>query len=417
MRKILVVDDEKIMLRIATKILSKEYEILCASSGAEAVEIFCREQPDMVLSDLLMPGMDGYELHRILQEQSAGAVPIIFMTADDSDASESRGFEIGAADYIRKPLKPDVLIRRVKNIFDRFEQIHGLKEAATVDQMTGLLNKTAAELAISKLCETSDGVLLELDLDSFKLVNDLYGHATGDKILIEFAKLIKEQLNAGDVAGRTGGDEFIAFCCKVHDERTIFKKARLLNGRLLKAARELLGADMKISLGVSVGAVYVPDEGRDFVTLKEKADKALYKVKHFGKHGCAFYGVENFDGVTTKNILQTQMLLSERGSESKAYIVNFDRFKTVYQFLSRQNETCPGSMKFLQCTFETEDDDEREKFLVLLTAILNRGDCMTQYGREQFLILTLDADSFQTKIQTASEKLSGELTIELAEKF
>lgn len=417
MRKILVVDDEKVMLRIATKILSKEYEILCASSGAEAVEIFNREQPDMVLSDLLMPGMDGYELHRILQEQSAGTVPIIFMTADDRDESESRGFEIGAADYIRKPLKPDVLIRRVRNIFARYEQIHGLREAATVDRMTGLLNKTAAELEISKLCETCDGVLLELDLDSFKLVNDLYGHAMGDKILIEFAELLKDQLNSGDVAGRTGGDEFIAFCCKVHDERTIFKKTRLLNGRLLKAARELLGADMKIALGVSVGAVYVPEESRDFATLTEKADKALYKVKHFGKHGCAFYGAENFYGTEKKNIAQTRMLLSDRAGESKAYVVNFDRFKTVYRFVSRQNETGHTSIKFLQCTFDTEDEDEREKFLDALTESLNVCDCMTQYGREQFLILTADADTFQTKIRLSAKNLKGELSIEQAEKL
>ncbi len=414
MRKILIVDDEKIMLRIASKILSKEYEIICANSGAEAVELFRREKPDMVLSDLLMPEMDGYELHRILQEQSADAVPIIFMTADESDESESRGFEIGAADYIRKPLRPDVLIGRVRNIFDRFEQIHGLKEAASVDQMTGLLNKAAAQIEISKLCETSDGVLLELDLDSFKLVNDLYGHAMGDKVLIVFAELLKEQLETGDVAGRMGGDEFMAFCCKVHDERTIFKKTRLLNGRLLKAARELLGADMKISLGVSVGAVYVPDESRDFTTLTEKADKALYKVKHFGKHGCAFYGEEIFDGAETKNISQTQMLLGERDGKSKAYVINFDSFKAVYRFVSRQNE---NRHSLIQFTFETEDEEDREKFLTSLTENLSRDDCMTQYGREQFLILTAEPELFQTKIKSAAENLNGELTIEVAEKF
>ncbi|MBR0290383.1 MAG: diguanylate cyclase [Selenomonadaceae bacterium] len=414
MRKILIVDDEKIMLRIASKILSKEYETLCANSGAEAVEIFRRERPDMVLSDLLMPGMDGYELHRILQEQSAEAVPIIFMTADDSDESESRGLEVGAADYIRKPLKPDVLIGRVKNIFDRFEQIHGLTEAATVDQMTGLLNKTAAQREISKLCAESDGVLLELDLDSFKLVNDLYGHAMGDKVLIGFAELLKSQLNLGDMAGRTGGDEFIAFCRAVHDERTIFKKARLLNGRLMKLARELMGSEIKISLGVSVGAVYVPDEGRDFAELTAKADKALYKVKHFGKHGCAFYGVENFDGAASKSIAQTQLLLSERDRESKAYVVNFEKFKAVYRYAVRQPENCPV---LIQCIFETEDEDEREKFLTQLTESLNRGDCMTQIGREQFLILTTEAEAVRLKAQAAADNLSGELTIEVAEKI
>ena len=414
MRKILIVDDEKIMLRIASKILSKEYEILCANSGAEAVEIFRRERPDMVLSDLLMPGMDGYELHRILQEQSAEAVPIIFMTADESDESESRGLEVGAADYIRKPLKPDVLIGRVKNIFDRFEQIHGLTEAATVDQMTGLLNKTAAQHEISKLCAECDGVLMALDLDSFKLVNDLYGHAMGDKILIGFAELLKSQMNLGDVAGRIGGDEFMAFCQKVHDERTIFKKARLLNGRLMKLARELMGSDVKISLGVSVGAVYVPDEGRDFTNLTSKADKALYKVKHFGKHGCAFYGVENFDGATSKNIAQTQLLLSERDRESTAYVVNFEKFKAVYRYASRQKVNRPV---LIQCTFETDDEDEREKFLTRLTENLNRGDCMTQFGREQFLILTTEAEAVRLKVEAAARNLSGALTTEVAEKI
>ncbi|MBR1805053.1 MAG: diguanylate cyclase [Selenomonadaceae bacterium] len=414
MRKILIVDDEKIMLRIASKILSKEYETLCANSGAEAVEIFRRERPDMVLSDLLMPGMDGYELHRILQEQSAEAVPIIFMTADDSDESESRGLGVGAADYIRKPLKPDVLIGRVKNIFDRFEQIHGLTEAASVDQMTGLLNKTAAQREISKMCAESDGVLLALDLDSFKLVNDLYGHAMGDKVLIGFAELLKSQLNSDDVAGRTGGDEFIAFCRAVHDERTIFKKARLLNGRLMKLARELMGSEIKISLGVSVGAVYVPDEGRDFAELTAKADKALYKVKHFGKHGCAFYGVENFDGAASKSIAQTRLLLSERDRESKAYVVNFEKFKAVYRYAVRQSE---NRSVLMQCIFETDDEDEREKFLTRLTESLNRGDCITQFGREQFLILTTEAEAVRLKMQAAAGDLSGELTIEVAEKI
>ncbi|MBR3051017.1 MAG: response regulator, partial [Selenomonadaceae bacterium] len=189
MQKILIVDDERIMLKIATKILSKEYETIGASSGAEAIEMFQRERPDLVLSDLLMPGIDGYELHRLLQEKSAEPVPIMFMTADDSAESESKGFELGAADYIRKPLKADVLLRRVKNILDHLDKVQDLTEAATLDMMTGLLNKISAQREIGKLCATRQGVLMLLDLDDFKLVNDLYGHAMGDKILIRFAEL------------------------------------------------------------------------------------------------------------------------------------------------------------------------------------------------------------------------------------
>ena len=413
MPKILIVDDEKIMLRIAAKILSKEYDVLCANSGAEALELFRREKPDMVLSDLLMPGMDGYELHRILQEESSEPVPIIFMTADESDESESRGFEVGAADYIRKPLKAEVLLSRVKNIFDRFEQINGLTAAASVDQMTGLLNKTASQREIAKLCATSNGVLIELDLDSFKLVNDLHGHAMGDKILIGFAALLKGVLGDEDLAGRTGGDEFIAFCREVHDERTIFKKARLLNGRLMKLARELLGDDKKIPLGVSVGAVYVPDEGTEFSTLTEKADKALYQVKHFGKHGCAFYGVGNFDGAATNNIAQTQMILSDRDAEAGAYVVSFEKFKTLYRYASRLNES-GFKINLIQCTFEAEDDSEREQFFRRVREQLNRSDCVTQYGRDQFLILTTAVD-VREKLTASAFQLNGELLIETAE--
>ena len=152
MKKILIVDDEKMMLKMATRILSKTYEIIGATSGAEAIELFRAERPDMVLSDLLMPEMDGYTLHRKLQELSEEPVPIMFMTADESDESESRGFEIGAADYIRKPLKPDLLRRRVDNIIENLDKITGLRQAATLDPMTGLLNKSASQRELTKLC-------------------------------------------------------------------------------------------------------------------------------------------------------------------------------------------------------------------------------------------------------------------------
>ena len=208
MSKILIVDDEQIMLLLARRILSTKYEVVTASNGAEALEIFAQERPDLVLSDLLMPEMDGYELQRLLQEQSATPVPIMFMTADESDESESKGFELGAADYIRKPLKPDVLLRRVGNIIDNLDRIHGLETAASTDPLTGLLNKAASQDEIGALVKTSAGAMLMVDLDSFKLVNDLYGHAMGDKILVRFSELLKKITRETDLAGRMGGDVY-----------------------------------------------------------------------------------------------------------------------------------------------------------------------------------------------------------------
>ncbi|MBQ7453560.1 MAG: diguanylate cyclase [Selenomonadaceae bacterium] len=405
MPKILIVDDEKIMLKIASKILSSEYEIICANSGAEAIELFERERPDMVLSDLMMPEMDGYELHRLLQEKFSEPVPIMFMTADDSDESESKGFALGAADYIRKPLKADVLLRRVKNILDGLDKIHGLTEAATLDLMTGLLNKTSAQKEIAKLCATSRGVLMLLDLDNFKLVNDIHGHAMGDKVLIRFAELVKSVIHSTDLAGRIGGDEFIAFCQGVQDEKIISNKARALNHQLIIAAKNLMGDDMNIPLSTSIGAVFVPDEGTDFAALTAKADKALYKVKHHGKHGYAFFGEDNStDADERKNISQLQMILGERNREKGAFFVSFDNFKIIYQFAARLNEKNLGFSHLLSMTLENDSEEAREEFLNMLIKNLRRSDCVTRHGREQFLALINDTP--EENVDVVKQRLS-----------
>ena len=259
MKKILIVDDEPIMLKVMERILSDHYEIICCSSGKEAIEVFDSEKPDMVLSDLRMPEMDGYELRCHLREKSD--VPFIFMTADESDESERRGFDIGAADYIRKPANASVLLRRIGNVLNSVERIQDLKEAASLDALTQLLNRGAAQQAITELCQKGPGVLLLLDLDSFKLINDIHGHAIGDRVLVRFAQLLKEAVGASGLAGRLGGDEFIAYLKDDEDEMSLRDKTKFLNEHLYASAVEYMGEDMGIPLGVSVGAVFVHANG------------------------------------------------------------------------------------------------------------------------------------------------------------
>ena len=241
MSKILIVDDDEMMLMMARHILATKYEVITATTGAEAIKIFENERPDMVLSDLMMPEMDGYELHRILQEKSGELVPIMFMSANEDDESEIKGFEMGAADYIHKPLKPDVLLRRVGKIIDNLDKIHELEVKSSTDPLTKLLNKTAAQREIGEIVKKSSGALLMIDLDSFKLVNDIYGHNMGDKILINFAELIKKVIRESDLAGRMGGDEFIAFLQNVTDEKILKSKTAYLNEQILITAKKLMG--------------------------------------------------------------------------------------------------------------------------------------------------------------------------------
>ena len=391
MSKILIVDDEKIMLMLASRILSKKYEVITTTSATDAVEIFYRERPDLILSDLMMPEMDGYELHRVLQEKNSETVPIIFMTADESDESETRVFNNGAMDFIRKPFHPEVLLRRVGNIIENLDNIHSLKTAASVDPMTGLLNKSESQRKISELIKKTYGALLMLDLDSFKLVNDIYGHNMGDKILIRFAELIKKIIRENDLAGRMGGDEFIVYLQHVHDEKILHEKTKFLNDELLISAKKFMGDDMNIPLSVSVGAVFSPDEGRDFVTLYKKADAALYDVKQHGKHGCEVYN-KNLNAEknsAVEGISQMRLILGERNVEPGAYFTDFETFKKIYQYTARMAETCAKGLDLMQ--FTLADENFAEEFKDILIHSLRKSDCATQSDKNKFLVILIEA--------------------------
>ena len=220
-------------------------------------------------------------------------VRIMYMTADDAEDVEDKGFDLGASDFIRKPFRPEVLLRRVENIMGNLEQINSLTEEATIDQMTGLLNKASSAQVLTDVCAKESGTLFMVDLDSFKLVNDLYGHDMGDRVLKGFAGILTSNSEAKDIRCRVGGDEFMLFMKNVQDEMIIREMAERVNRQIVEMAKEMMGADMQIPLGVSFGAVFVPDQGRDFEKLVQKADRALYLVKKNGKTGTVGTVVES----------------------------------------------------------------------------------------------------------------------------
>jgi len=410
MSKILIVDDDEMMLMMAQHILATKYELVTATTGTEAIEIFEQEHPDMVLSDLMMPEMDGYELHRILQEKSGETVPIMFMSANEGDESEIKGFEQGAADYIHKPLKPDVLLRRVGNIIENLEKIRKLEVESSTDSLTKLLNKSAAQREIGEMVKKSSGAFLMIDLDSFKLVNDIYGHNAGDRILIQFAELIKSVIRENDLAGRMGGDEFLAFLQNVDDEKILQVKSDYLNEKILIVARKLLGEEMQIPLGTSIGAVFVPSEGRDFTTLYKKADKALYEVKKNGKHSLAVFGEKNqAENNSIGDLSQVRMILGERNIESGAYFVDFEAFKHIYRMLVRMDYK-----KGLTLVQFTLNDDFEAEFKEILIKSLRKSDCVTQCGNK-FLILLQEAT--ETESEIVRDRILSRLAENLREKI
>ena len=408
MKKILIVDDQTITLKMTTHILQTQYHTVCALCGSEAIEIYKRERPDMILTDLHMPEMSGFELQNTLQDMYAEQIPIMFMTSDGSEEAESRSFENGAVDFIRKPFRADVLLRRINNVLDNAEKIQGLKRAAETDPMTGLLNKASSQMEIGNLCRETTGVLMMIDLDAFKLVNDLYGHTMGDKILIRFAEIVRTAIRGSDIAGRMGGDEFIAFCQHVQDEDVIAVKTRYINDELLKSAKELMGEDMTIPLGASIGAVLVPEEGTDFLTLFKKADEALYHVKKHGKHGYEIYG-ENAGIKTIKEhqatgIAHVFQILSERSEMKGAFTLPFEQFRIVYQFLTRLYLNYKKEIWVVMFSLHQTGagalptEEVMEQFLGVVAKSLRASDIVTQNSKNQIMAVLNETNRMNSEL-------------------
>ena len=406
--RILIVDDEIISLRMTDNILSSEYKTICASSGKEAIKIIEEEAPDLVLSDLRMPEIDGFTLRQIVQEEKGINVPFMFMTADKKDETESKGFSIGALDYIRKPFRADVLLKRVSNIFANLEQIKGLKQAAGTDPMTGLLNKMASQEEIDIICKKHGGALMMIDLDSFKPVNDIYGHDMGDKVLIRFAQILRSAIRSTDIAGRMGGDEFVIYCKNIDKEEIVRQKSAYINEEILKSAKELMGEDMTIPLGASIGCAFAPIEGKDFLTLFKKADKALYDVKQNGKHGYKVYvedsGEEKDTGDKSRALSAAMMLMGERSRGKGALVLGKEQFKPVYIFLNRMVSNYRSKAFVLLYTIDSEEGTNTEEaadcFTELAGKLLRESDVVTRYSKNQTMIILTKTEEKDIKVVT-----------------
>lgn len=397
MKWIAVVDDDVTNLNIAGQILSRnQMRVSVMKSGTALLRFMQENSPDLILLDIAMPVMDGFETLRQLRAQeetlSLRKTPVIFLTADQDTATESRGFEMGVSDFIRKPFVPEILLRRIANAVEQQAQINKFEADATVDKLTGFLNKAAAMERLAALCSERRGALMMIDLDSFKPVNDLFGHETGDKVLAAFADCIREALPGG-VYGRIGGDEFLVFAHGLTRGSDAAEFAETLNCRLLRRAKELMGEDLAIPLGASVGVVMTPEHGTDFSALFKMADKALYHVKQNGKHGSAVYGQYADTPEQAPGIRTISMLLDERHIPDCALMLERESFMYVYRFVMRflrryRHIAC--KILFTVSAAGDSADEIAEEFGGHLMHSLRKSDLMMKAGKNQYFVLLPD---------------------------
>ena len=209
-KKILVIDDSDLMLNIIRDIIEGAgYDVVTASSGKEGLELVRKEKPDLVLLDVIMPEMNGFEVCEILRnDDSNNLLPIIILTAKSKDEDKLRGLELGADDYITKPFNPRELISRVNNTLRRIDKNRYANPLTGLQGNTEIMNEINHRIAKNEVF-----AVIYLDMDNFKAYNDVYGFAKGDTAIKMTADLISDNVklygDSEDFIGHIGGDDFI----------------------------------------------------------------------------------------------------------------------------------------------------------------------------------------------------------------
>jgi len=296
MAKILVIDDSRLIAHVAKTILTKrKHEVILAQDGMAGLEAAKSERPDMILLDLIMPVMDGYQVCEQLKEEgSTKEIPIIMLTSKAEPADKVKGLEMGALDYVTKPFDEGELVARV-NTQLQLKELHEalqeknrqLQEMANRDGLTGLYNHRYFHEQLSKdflrarrYHEFLSCVML--DIDHFKKFNDTYGHQTGDVVLSTLGHVIEDSIRDSDLAARYGGEEF-ALVLYHTDGPGAFHVAERL--RQMVESHEVRDKDSVLHVTISIGVSTFPSEKiRDSKELIECADKALYKAKENGRN-------------------------------------------------------------------------------------------------------------------------------------
>jgi diguanylate cyclase (GGDEF)-like protein len=299
--QILIVDDTPANIDILRDTLSTEgYSISAAPNGEEALDIVHRSLPDLVLMDVSMPGLDGYEVcEKIKSNISTRDIPVIFVTAKNSAADIAKGFDVGGVDYITKPIQVKEVISRIKThleystLLKRNEMLitklreanNQLDKASKSDPLTGLSNrrdvnaKIEAELVRFKRNKNSFSLILG-DIDFFKKINDTYGHNAGDYVLIKISKLMAKAVRDQDVVARWGGEEFLFFL----PETDINGGSKLAENIRKKVEAEEFCYDQRtIAVTMSFG-VGISKPRLSMEELLKEADDSLYKAKETGRN-------------------------------------------------------------------------------------------------------------------------------------
>lgn len=288
---ILVIDDSEAVVELLTLLLADMAKVSSASDGTTGLALAIKSQPDLILLDVSLPGIDGFEVCRRLKADPATAgIPVLFVTAGDDEASELAGFDSGAVDFIGKPLRPAIVRARVQTHLALRQQAMQLQVLAQRDGLTGIANRRhlnhqlEQEVARHRRLGSPLSVLI-LDIDHFKHYNDTLGHVAGDDCLQQVARSLEGAMRRpGELIARYGGEEFVAILPDTNDAQAA-RSADWIRENLDALALPHPGSPVAPRVTASIGICSgVPGPETSSADFLQHADRALYAAKESGRN-------------------------------------------------------------------------------------------------------------------------------------
>jgi diguanylate cyclase (GGDEF)-like protein len=283
---ILIVEDDPHIINLVSIIFAKSgLKLIEANDGLQALELLHKVTPSLIISDIMMPNLDGYGFRKkLLEQEETKLIPFIFLTAKGKSHDIIHGMELNVDDYIPKPFEPDVFLAKVKATLRRYNNFNELLQ---YDGLTQVYNRRTLEHNLSTELKRircykesqKDVSILLLDLDHFKNINDTYGHDFGDVVLRTVSDFFKKNLRETDFIGRVGGEEFIIVMPNTEKETAVF-----VADRLREELTQLNFGRNGLSVSLSGGVAAAPEDATEIEALTKKADVALYTAKSQGRN-------------------------------------------------------------------------------------------------------------------------------------
>jgi two-component system cell cycle response regulator len=361
---ILLVDDDADFVTFTKKLLEKEgFSVVVAPNGKRVLEMIYDFRPELILLDIHLPDTDGFTVLQQIQDKALKTfIPIVVMSADNCKENIIRSFELGAVDFIAKPIDRDIFVAIIKN---RLAHKFAVEKSIVIDELTNVYNRTYMNTQLEQFIHqfrrsrVAFSVVV-LDLDHFKKVNDRYGHITGDSVLREFAAIAKSLKRETDILCRFGGEEFVLLLPDTSKEGAKQVITRIL---ISFSNKNFLAKGKSFRVTFSAGIVEVTNKNLDQEIIIDEADQALYFAKHAGRNQVVIFE-PSMQGVK-KRIRITIIIVDDDALTRQILMDFFTAWNPSEQFAIKVLEFNNG-VSFLESDWYHPD----EKFMILLDGIM-----------------------------------------------